>query len=800
MFARSSLPFYVAALFVCLSLAACDSREEKEAKYLSRGNTLFEQGQYEKAALEYRNAGRIDPTNVEVRYRLGLIAEAQSDLHNAFIAFMATEQQDPHYVPVLLKLSQFFLAAEQNEQAQKRIDAVLAVEPGNAQAHALRAALLYRQKMLNESEREAHEAQTKDPENILAYSTLVKVYEARGADEQAATTLEEAIVHNPKELSLYILKAIFYESKNNLDKIAEAYRSIFALKPDASGFRSDLADIYARAGKPDEGEKVLRECATEQPKNNNMQRALITYLDRVRGYETARAEIQRQIQTDSADPNPAFWLVDLDLNHGKTNEAISELKAMIEEKKADSAALTRAQTTLARIYYMKSDKNAAQSLIDTILDEDAGNADALFIRSQMAFERGDYDNAIADARSIVRDHPKATGPLALIAEILKAQGHVDLAIDTLNQILAIDPANTNAQIRLAQNYSDRGETQRALALAKVTNEAKPDDPIGWENTARIALVAKQWPTMEKAIQKLESIKGQEKTALFLKAREALSQDKPDEARDLFRKIVLEDPKAPIAEYALSALSESARTPEQVKSAIDFILSLNEQTAYSQTLLGEMSLTISDFDKAASYFDQAIAKSSTQPSPYLNRARLWIRENKTQEAIAVLRVGAARQPNDLSAKFMIADIQGSTGNYDEAINGYREILKQNPSADIAANNLAQLVADARPNDVKAMDEARLAAERFISSPNPLFLDTLAWIYFRQGNLSQAQAVMERVLSVQNKDNLPGQIHYHNGAILAKIGRKDEAKAELEKALADKTNYSGRAEAEALLKGL
>ena len=45
--------------------------EEKETKYLRRGNTLFQQGEYEKARLEYKNAARIMPTDAEVDYRMG---------------------------------------------------------------------------------------------------------------------------------------------------------------------------------------------------------------------------------------------------------------------------------------------------------------------------------------------------------------------------------------------------------------------------------------------------------------------------------------------------------------------------------------------------------------------------------------------------------------------------------------------------------------------------------------------------------------------------------------------------------
>lgn len=50
---------------------------------------------------------------------------------------------------------------------------------------------------------------------------------------------------------------------------------------------------------------------------------------------------------------------------------------------------------------------------------------------------------------------------------------------------------------------------------------------------------------------------------------------------------------------------------------------------------------------------------------------------------------------------------------------------------------------------------------------------------QGKLDQAQTIFERVMSY-DKD-LPAQFHYHYGALLAKTGKVQEARAELQKAV-------------------
>ena len=53
-------------------IIGCSSPEEKAAEYLENGNTLLEQNNLEKAALEYRNALQINQNFAQAHYSHGL--------------------------------------------------------------------------------------------------------------------------------------------------------------------------------------------------------------------------------------------------------------------------------------------------------------------------------------------------------------------------------------------------------------------------------------------------------------------------------------------------------------------------------------------------------------------------------------------------------------------------------------------------------------------------------------------------------------------------------------------------------
>jgi Flp pilus assembly protein TadD len=81
------------------------------------------------------------------------------------------------------------------------------------------------------------------------------------------------------------------------------------------------------------------------------------------------------------------------------------------------------------------------------------------------------------------------------------------------------------------------------------------------------------------------------------------------------------------------------------------------------------------------------------------------------------------------------------------------------------------------------------------PNdPMVLDTMAWIAFKQGNPDQAQLVMEKAMAKAPEDPA---LNYHMGAILTRSGKVIEAREKLVAALANGSRFPGREAAEALL---
>ena len=149
-FGRNST-FMAAVLLVVFILAGCGGAEERKAKYLERGKVYFEEENYDKARVEFKNVIQIDPKSAGPYFYLGRIAEKEQEWRKAFGNYSKAVDLDPEYVDARVHLGRFYVLTGEVDQADEQADEVLSKEPSNADALALKATVLMRQEKENES-------------------------------------------------------------------------------------------------------------------------------------------------------------------------------------------------------------------------------------------------------------------------------------------------------------------------------------------------------------------------------------------------------------------------------------------------------------------------------------------------------------------------------------------------------------------------------------------------------------------------------------------------------------------------
>jgi Tfp pilus assembly protein PilF len=108
--------------------------------------------------------------------------------------------------------------------------------------------------------------------------------------------------------------------------------------------------------------------------------------------------------------------------------------------------------------------------------------------------------------------------------------------------------------------------------------------------------------------------------------------------------------------------------------------------------------------------------------------------------------------------------------------FRKVLKINPDNAEALNYLGYMLADRAVR----LDEAYQLVKKAIDQDptNGPFLDSLGWVYFRQGKLEEAEQMLTRALDKIGQDPT---VHDHLGDVYAKLGKTRDAVAQWQASL-------------------
>ncbi len=757
-----------------LAMTACDDSASLEKKYIKRGEALLDHGDPTRARLEFRNAVRLAPVDAAPYYWLGRADEASGNLRDAFLNYRQAVQQDAHFDPALLKLAHMYLAGGQLEEVEARVNTVLEQQPDNADAHVLRAAVLLRRGDFEACEKEARIAQADDPTSTAPASVLVGLYSAKHDLKQAAQILDDVIARHPGDLSLLAIQVQLYRQFDQFDRVAAAYQAILKITPTDLATRVDASNYYADAGRLDLAEAVLREGVAAEPNDFQMKRLLVAFLKERRTLDVTESTIRAFMAADPTNDAYYFMLADVYLKNNSADRAEALLNQLVENKGVETSGLS-ARTSLAQLNYSRGNQALAEKLLSVVLNSKPTDPQALLTQASIAFNEGRFQTVVANTRSVLRQYPRSPDALRLLSEALLRQGHIDLAADTMSQLVDVQPLDLNPQLRLAELYQLRGDSQQALKIMQGINKLFPNNAAGLEVAARIANDSQAWTVADDVISRLEALPEEREAAIFLRAQYFAARGETRAAIDKLIGLISSDPASQPSAEGVGLLLAIDNQQNRIADGAHFLEGLKSDLPGIRTALAQCYVALKRPVDAAREFDFAISKGGETPERVIGRASLYVADGKFADAEALLKGGAEAAPADLRVAFQLALVEAGEAKYREAGAVYEDLLTRDPGLDAAANNLAELIANHSYDDPAALDKALTYADRFQASSDPGLLDTLGWVYYRMGQYSKASVYLERALS---RPDVPAEVHYHYGALLLRMGQKEKARAQLE----------------------
>src|SRR5216684_3353602 len=141
--AKEQFSVAILLISVALILSSCARDPQKaKARYLAVGQNYMKKGQYGDAAIEFRNALRLDPRFVEAYYQLAQADAAQHAWSAAYASLEKAVELDPNRMDARLDRGRLHNAAREFDKAEDEANSILQQDSKNVGAYQLLGAAL----------------------------------------------------------------------------------------------------------------------------------------------------------------------------------------------------------------------------------------------------------------------------------------------------------------------------------------------------------------------------------------------------------------------------------------------------------------------------------------------------------------------------------------------------------------------------------------------------------------------------------------------------------------------------------
>ncbi|HQN65158.1 MAG TPA: tetratricopeptide repeat protein [Methylophilus sp.] len=793
---KSRLLKLVFVSFLAGLLLACSTPEEKAQKYYEKGMSLLETDP-DKAKLEFQNALQIKKNMTSALYGLALAAERKQDWKKTFALLNSVIDQDPQHVDALIKSAQILLAGNRLDVATERANKALALNPNNPSVFNLHAAIQLKLNNPKGAIDFANKALALDPKNQDAMIVLAS--ERMAAKDPAGTLvfLDKALSSNEKNLAVHLFRIGSLEEMGRLEEADKGFQRMLQIAPDPVPVRRSYAEFLSRHGKMAEAEVQLREIIKISSKSLEAKLALVRFVVKTQGVEKGQESLEAFVKEQPENYDLAFALVDF-YRAQKNSSAEDKLLQRIINQAGNSAHGNKAKTMLAYKLLVLGKKDEANKLINDALEYDKTNAQALLLRAGQELDAKNYDAAIIDLRTVLRDAPENHAAAFMLANAHERAGSPELAEE--HYLKAFQASKFAARYTLA--YSEfllrRKQPERAEKVLEEAVNANVNDTQLLRTLAQFKLQRGDQVGAQALADKAKQLNKGARVADEIEGAISLSKNDLQGSINAFKRAYEAAPNDGQAVVALVRSYMLAGKKQDALNFIDAILKKNPNQIDAWLLKGQLYASTGESSKAIQVFTDLIQHHPDNAIGYQQLAMVQQQNKDLQGAEKTLQQGLAVAPKDFGLKLTQAALYESQGKNEDAISEYENVIKIRPDSQVAINNLVSLLSDTR-NDQASYKRAYELSEALKDSKIPQFLDTYGWACYKVGKLSEAEDALKEVVKL-----LPDMPVYQYHLAKVYIAKNDKilAKQALQKAIkaANGRTFKHQQESSELLKTL
>jgi len=585
---------------------------------------------------------------------------------------------------------------------------------------------------------------------------------------------------------LYSLMADAEGNQEEAQKAVQYFKDALKADPKSSEIYEELTDLYLRLGRTADATTLAQEALKQDPDNVNAHRMLgRVYYSQInkngqdqideRALRLAIQEFQKVTEKDPKDVDS--WVTLGRLYHGTndtTNAENAYNKALAVEPDNEEAL-----TGLAMVYGNLGDTEKAIEKLKAATDK-SPNPRSLMILAQAYENQKNYKDAAATLQRALELQPENEKLARSLAEDLFFSDQYDEALKVYGELSAHNPKEAAFPLRMAEIYGAKHDFVKAH---EAIDKAKKIDPDELDSRMAEVQLYVMEGKFDQAIAGLKSVLDDTARKIYSKEEQKQRADWYEElgklnvqakhypeAVEAFRQMSVAKDNGPLIEAHIIETYRAAKDlPAAQREADSAVKSFPDEYMVVREH-ADVLADLGKIDDAAKEL-RGLLNGTRDRDTLIALTEVYEKGKRFEEAGKAVDDAEKLSTSDEEKAdifFMRGALMERQKKYDASEASFRKVLAMNPDHAPTLNYLGYMLAD---RNVR-LDEAYKMIQKAVDLQPDTgeYLDSLGWVYYRQGKLSEAERALVRAVDLTGQDPT---VHDHLGDVYMKLGKIQEA---------------------------
>ncbi|MDB4476026.1 PEP-CTERM system TPR-repeat protein PrsT [bacterium] len=495
-----------------------------------------------------------------------------------------------------------------------------------------------------------------NPENAAARSLYGQIYLRQINPSSAVIEFERSLESSPSNATRMLLAKALVQAGESAELLSEFDLGAYASISSEPEFHAVLARAYLAQTQYEKARAALASASEAGNEYVDITRAVFA-LQLDNDSDGAKSLLHDVVERSPANAH-AWSLLGIIAINDEDRDAAEEYFAQASianpYRLGDRLQLVTTQIRLGKGEAADKDLAQLEQLIPNYPEVN-------FLRGQLYFDAGDYENAIDAFSQVLSVNPSHTGALLLSANANVRQQNLATAQRQFSQFLSQQPGHLQASLQLADVWWQLGEPDQTEAIARdILKEHKMD--VRALGLLAMALAAQNMPAESaQAYQQIAELQPESAETLVALGSQLLVSGEAEAGIDQLQAAIALDPSsAPARERLIEAQLSVNDVTAAEEAARDYRVQAPESPR-SAVYLGRVLLQSEDLSGARLAFEEALEIDPGNIGASGGMAALAILDDDVEGAIDAFRVALNANPGEVVTSMNLAVLQEQVGD-------------------------------------------------------------------------------------------------------------------------------------------